>query len=183
MALHDTETIPARGSGNPDLRVTVVRIAPASTFEKAMHGGNSTKGDPRRQIAARIDHTAPTLAHVQSFSARVLARGRATSWPNSVHEQHARAMIVFQIVDVGLETCSVGDADTGTRASLVRNDDPLVAVGIEYMRLLWLWLWLRSLRLQYLLRLLCRLLWFCLLRILSLFRLRLSLLRVLQLLF
>lgn len=181
MALHNTETIPARGSGNPDLRVTVVRIAPASTFEKAMHGGNSTKGDPRRQIAVRIDHTAPTLAHVQSFSARVLARGRATSWPNSVHEQHARAMIVFQIVDVGLETCSVGDADTGTRASLVRNDDPLVAVGIEYMRLLWLWL--RSLRLQYLLRLLCRLLWFCLLRILSLFRLRLSLLRVLQLLF
>jgi hypothetical protein len=183
LALHNTETIPARGSGNPDLRVTVVRIAPASTFEKAMHGGNSTKGDPRRQIAVRIDHTAPTLAHVQSFSARVLARGRATSWPNSVHEQHARAMIVFQIVDVGLETCSVGDADTGTRASLVRNDDPLVAVGIEYMRLLWLWLWLRSLRLQYLLRLLCRLLWFCLLRILSLFRLRLSLLRVLQLLF
>jgi hypothetical protein len=181
LALHDTETIPARGSGNPDLRVTVVRIAPASTFEKAMHGGNSTKGDPRRQIAVRIDHTAPTLAHVQSFSARVLARGRATSWPNSVHEQHARAMIVFQIVDVGLETCSVGDADTGTRASLVRNDDPPVAVGIEYMRLLWLWL--RSLRLQYLLRLLCRLLWFCLLRILSLFRLRLSLLRVLQLLF
>jgi hypothetical protein len=181
LALHNTETIPARGSGNPDLRVTVVRIAPASTFEKAMHGGNSTKGDPRRQIAVRIDHTAPTLAHVQSFSARVLARGRATSWPNSVHEQHARAMIVFQIVDVGLETCSVGDADTGTRASLVRNDDPLVAVGIEYMRLLWLWL--RSLRLQYLLRLLCRLLWFCLLRILSLFRLRLSLLRVLQLLF
>jgi hypothetical protein len=181
LALHNTETIPARGSGNPDLRVTVVRIAPASTFEKAMHGGNSTKGDPRRQIAVRIDHTAPTLAHVQSFSARVLARGRATSWPNSVHEQHARAMIVFQIVDVGLETCSVGDADTGTRASLVRNDDPLVAVGIEYMRLLWLWL--RSLRLQYLLRLLCRLLWFCLLRILSLFRLRLSLLPVLQLLF
>ena len=183
MALHYTETIPACSSGNPDLRVTVVRIAPASTLEKAVHGGNTTKGDPRRQIAARVDHAAPTLAHVQSFSARVLARGRATSWPNAVHEQHARAMIVFQIVDVGLKTCSVGDADTGTRASLVRNDDPLVAVGIEYMRLLWLWLWLRSLRLQYLLRLLCRLLWFCLLRILSLFRLRLSLLRVLQLLF
>jgi len=181
LALHNTETIPARGSGNPDLRVTVVRIAPASTFEKAMHGGNSTKGDPRRQIAARIDHTAPTLAHVQSFSARVLARGRATSWPNSVHEQHARAMIVFQIVDVGLEACRVGDADTGTCASLVRNDNALVAVGIEYMRLLWLWL--RSLRLQYLLRLLCRLLWFCLLRILSLFCLWLSLQRVLQLLF
>jgi hypothetical protein len=153
LALHNTETIPARGSGNPDLRVTVVRIAPASTLEKAVHGGNTAKGDPRRQIASRIDHAAPTLAHVQSFSARVLARGRATSWPNSVHEQHARAMIVFQIVDVGLETCSVGDADTGTRASLVRNDDPLVAVGIEYMRLLWLWL-LRSLRLLYLRRLL-----------------------------
>jgi hypothetical protein len=62
-------------------------------------------------------------------------------------------MIVFQIVDVGLEACRVGDADTGTCASLVRNDNALVAVGIEYMRLLWLWL-LRSLRLLYLRRLL-----------------------------
>lgn len=181
MALHNTETIPASRSGNPDLRVAVVRIAPASTFEKAMHGGNSTKGDPRRQIAARIDHAAPTLAHVQSFSARVLARGRATSWPNAVHEQHARAMIVFQIVDVGLETCSVGDADTGTRASLVRDDDAPVAIGIEYIRLLRLRL--RSLRLLHRLSLLWLLLRFRLLRILSLFRLRLSLLRVLQLLF
>ena len=179
MALHNAETIPASRSGNPDLRVAVVRIAPASTFEKAMHGGNSTKGDPRRQIAARIDHAAPTLAHVQSFSARVLARGRATSWPNAVHEQNARAMIVFQIIDVGLETCSVGDADTGTRASLVRDDDAPVAIGIEYMR----WLRLRSLRLLHLLSLLWLLLRFGLLRILSLCRLRLRLLRILQLLF
>jgi hypothetical protein len=179
LALHNTETIPACRSGNPDLRVTVVRIAPASPLEKAVHGGNTTKGDPRRQIAARVDHAAPTLAHVQSFSARVLARGRATSWPNAVHEEHARAMIVFEIVDVRLKTCSVGDADTSTRASLVRNDEALVAVGIEYMRLLRL----RLLRLLYLLRLLRLLLRFRLLRILSLFCLRLSLLRVLQSLF
>jgi len=90
-------------------------------------------------------------------------------------------MIVFQIVDVGLKARSVGDANTGTRTCLVRNDEALVAVGIKHMRLLWLQL--RCLRLLYLLRLRWLLLRFRLLRILSLFRLRLSLLRVLRLLF
>jgi len=181
LALHKAEALTARGSGHPDLRMTVIRIAPAPTLKEAVRGCNATEGDRRRQVATRVDYTASTLAHVQSFSARVLARRRATSWPNAVHEQHARAVIVFQIVDVGLEARSVGDADTGTRASLVRDDDALVTVGIEDMRLLWLQL--RSLRLLYLLRLPWLLLRFRLLRILSLFRLRLSLRRVLRLLF
>jgi hypothetical protein len=158
--------------------VTVIRIAPASTLKKAVRGRNTTKSDPRRQIAARIDHAAPTLAHVQSFPARMFARGRATSRPNAIHEQHASAVIVFQIVYVGLEARGIGDADAGTRTCFMGNDDAFVAIGIKRM---WLFrLRLRSLRLLYLLSLL----WLPrfllrLLRILRLFSLR----RLLRLLF
>ena len=129
--------IPARGGSNADLRVTVVRIAPASALEEAVHARDVTEGYPTGQIAARIDHAAPTLAHVQSFAAWVLARGRATSRPNAIHEEHARAMIVFQIVDVGLEARGICNTNTSTGAGFVRNDNTRrVAVGVERVRLL-----------------------------------------------
>ena len=78
-------------------------------------------------------------------------------------------MIVFQIVYVGLEACSICDADAGTRAGFMRNDDAFVAIGIKRVRSFRLRL-RRSLRLLYLLSLL----W--------LLRLLLRLLRILRLL-
>jgi hypothetical protein len=48
-------------------------MTPASTFEKTVCGGNLAQSDSIGQIAARIDLPPPSLAHVQSFSAGMLA--------------------------------------------------------------------------------------------------------------
>ena len=41
-------------------------------------------------------------------------------------------MVVFQIVDISLETRSMSDADASTRARLVRYNDPCaVPVGVK----------------------------------------------------
>ncbi|MGB8610839.1 MAG: hypothetical protein WCD60_04220 [Pseudolabrys sp.] len=107
----------------------------------------------------------------------MLARGRATSRPNAIHEEHARAMFVFQIVDVGLEARGICNTNTSTGAGFVRNDNTRrVAVGVERVRLL-----CRRLRLLRLPRHLFRLLLlFHLLLILRLSRLLLCLLRLLR---
>src|SRR6188474_1153228 len=86
-----------------DLHMPVVGIAPAPTFKQTMRGRDLTQLGARRQFAARIDHPAPQLADVECLATRVLAGSRTTAGPDPAHEQHAYAVIVFQIVDVGLE--------------------------------------------------------------------------------
>src|SRR5262249_7199177 len=66
---HDADAISAGGGGNIDLGVAIVRIAPAPAFEQTVRSGDPTESDATGQIAARIDHAAPALAHVQGFSA------------------------------------------------------------------------------------------------------------------
>ncbi len=114
--------------------MAVIRIAPAAAFEEAVRSGDPSERDATRQIATRIDDAAPTLAHIQGFSARVLACRRTMPGPDAAHEQHARAVIVFQIIDVGLETCSVGNANAGFRACLEGYHD-VVAVSVDHARL------------------------------------------------
>src|SRR4026208_2496967 len=86
-----------------DLHMPVVGIAPAPTFKQTMRGRDLTQLGAPRQFTARIDHPAPQLADVECLAARVLAGSRTTAGPDSAHEQHAYAVIVFQIVDVGME--------------------------------------------------------------------------------
>src|SRR4029078_11563442 len=86
-----------------DLHMPVVGIAPAPTFKQTMRGRDLTQRGARRQFTAVIDHPAPLLADVECLATRVLARSRTTAAPDTAHEQHAYAVIVFQIVDVGLE--------------------------------------------------------------------------------
>ena len=45
---------------------------------------------------------------------------------NATHEQHARAVIVFQIVDIGLKTPGIGDANASTCTCLGGYDDTLL---------------------------------------------------------
>jgi hypothetical protein len=129
----DADPIPAGGGGNTDLGVAIVRITPAPTFKETVRSGDLTEGNAPRQVAAWINHAAPTLAHVQSFSARVFTSRRTMAGPNAVHKQHARAVIVFQVIDIGLETCGISDANASMRACLERYDDTnsFVPVGVE----------------------------------------------------
>lgn len=76
-------------------------------------------------------------------------------------------MIVFQIVYVSLEACSICDADASTCAGFARNDDSFIAIGIKRV-------WSFRLRLRRSLRQLY------LLSLLSLLRLLLRLLRILR---
>jgi hypothetical protein len=99
-------------------------MTPAPAFNEAVCGRNPTQGGAIGQIAARIDRAAPALANVQCFSTRVLARRVTPAWPNAAHEQHARAVVVFQIIDIGSETRCVSNAYTSTRPCLGRNDNP-----------------------------------------------------------
>src|SRR5262249_19966240 len=127
---HDADAIPAGGGSNIDLGVAIVRIAPAPAFEQTVRSSDPTESDATGQIAARIDNAAPALAHVQSFSAGVFTGRRTSARPNAAHKQHARAVVLFQVIDIGLETCGVSDANASTRTSLGRYDDASsVAVG------------------------------------------------------
>ena len=130
---HDPHAIAAGCGRDSDLGVAVVGMAPSSTFKKAVRGSDLTEGNSTGQIAARIDHPAGTLAHIQSPSARVLARGRTMPGADTVHEQHASAMVIFQIIDVGLETRSVADANARFCTCLERYDDAysFVPIGIK----------------------------------------------------
>jgi hypothetical protein len=65
LLLHDTDTaIAAGGGGFADLGVAIIRITPASAFEQTVGSGDLTEGGATGQIAARINHAAPALAHV-----------------------------------------------------------------------------------------------------------------------
>jgi hypothetical protein len=89
------------------------------------------------QIAAWVNGTAPELTHVKRFPARMFAGNRTSASTNAAHEQHARAVIGFQIVDIGLKTCGISDANASTCTCLARNDDASrVAVGVERGRLM-----------------------------------------------
>ena len=61
----DADLIRAGSSGYADLRVAVIRIAPPAAFEQAVRSGNPPECGATRQIAFRINHAAPTLAHIQ----------------------------------------------------------------------------------------------------------------------
>jgi hypothetical protein len=89
----DADLIVAGSGGYANLRVAVIRIAPAAAFEEAVRSGDPSERDATRQIATRIDDAAPTLAHIQGFSARVLACRRTMPGPDAAHEQHARAVM------------------------------------------------------------------------------------------
>src|SRR5262245_53423113 len=69
----DADLVAAGSGGYANLRVAIIRIAPAAAFEEAVRSGNPPERDASRQIATRIDNAAPTLAHIQGFSARMLA--------------------------------------------------------------------------------------------------------------
>lgn len=65
QALHDADVAIAAGGGrNTDLSVTIMRITPTPAFEKTVRSGDLTEDDATGQIAARINHAAPALAHV-----------------------------------------------------------------------------------------------------------------------
>jgi hypothetical protein len=76
LLLHEAHRPPsaARRRGHTDLGMTIIGITPASAFEQTMRCSDLTKGNPARQIAALIDHTATRLTNVQRFSAWMLAR-------------------------------------------------------------------------------------------------------------
>jgi hypothetical protein len=96
-------------------------------------GSNLTKQNAAWQVAAAINHAAPELTHVYRLSARVLAGVRAPARTNAAHKQHASAVVVFQIVDVGLEARSVTDGDAGPRAGFGRyNKTGCVAVRVGW---------------------------------------------------
>src|SRR5262249_17291716 len=80
LSLHNAQgTIDAGGSGDDDLGVTIVRIAPASSFEQAVRSCNFAQGHTAGQITARINHAAPELAHVYSLSAGLFAGNRTSA--------------------------------------------------------------------------------------------------------
>ena len=56
--------------------------------------------------------------------------------PNAAHEQHARAVVLFQVIDIRLETCGIRAANMSTRTCLSRHHDAgwLVAAGTEWAR-------------------------------------------------
>jgi len=77
---------------------------------------NLTKQNAAWQVATAINDTASELAHVQRFPARVFTGIRAMSGTNAAHKQHAGTVVVFQVVDVGLEARSITDRNAGSRA-------------------------------------------------------------------
>ena len=61
---HKKGRIAAGGSCNVNLRVTVIRIAPASALEKAVLSSDPAECDTTRQIAARVNHSTSKLAYI-----------------------------------------------------------------------------------------------------------------------
>ena len=134
---HEAHAALATGSGgDADLRVAVIRMAPAPAFEQAVRRGDAAERNTARQVTARIDDAAAALAHVERLSTRVLARRRAVAGADAAHEQHARAVVGLEIVDVGLKARGVGGADARAGAGLVRDDNAgrAIAVGIAGVR-------------------------------------------------
>src|SRR5262245_11471402 len=133
---HDANLVVAGRGSDVDLGVTIVRVAPAPAFEQSMRSGDAAERNACGQIAARLDHATPALAHVQGFSARMLACRGTMAGTDAIHEQHSRAVIVFQVVNVGLKSRGIRDADTSLRACLERdnNADRPVAVCVERAR-------------------------------------------------
>src|SRR5512143_1179879 len=67
----------------------------------------------------------------------MFTRTRTSPGPNAGHKQHAHAVIGFQIIDIGLKTCGISDANASMRACLERYDcTGCVAVGVERARLM-----------------------------------------------
>src|SRR6185295_10836541 len=119
------------GPRDTDLCVAVIGIAPSAAFEQAVPRRDLTKRGPLGQLAARIDHAAAQLADVERLSAWMLAGRRTAAGPNSTHEQHARTVIVFQIVDIGLEPRDIADTNARACPRLRRYDKTgRVAVGV-----------------------------------------------------
>src|SRR4029453_11729850 len=48
---------------------------------------------------------------------------RTSPRPNAAHEQHTRTVVLFQIIDIRLETSGISDADPSTRTCFGRHDD------------------------------------------------------------
>jgi hypothetical protein len=94
-------------------------------------GSNLTKQDAAWQVATAINDPAPELTHVQRLSAWVFAGIRAMPGTNAAHKQHAGTVIVFQIVDVGLEARSVTDRNAGSRAGFGRDNGTGCCVAIR----------------------------------------------------
>src|SRR5262245_18935699 len=67
----------------------------------------------------------------------MLACRRTMPGPDATHEQHAHAVIVFQVMDVGLETCSVGNANAAFCASfeVYPHAISFIAVRIDHAQL------------------------------------------------
>ena len=65
LLLHDPgAAFRTGGSGDVDLGMTIVRIAPASPFEQTVRSSYFAHGHTPRQIAARINDAAPELAYI-----------------------------------------------------------------------------------------------------------------------
>ena len=116
MSPHDAGSlVTAISCRRPKLDVAVVRVAPAPAFEQAMRGSNLRKRSARRQMATRVHDAATKLAHIQCPSAWVHAGTRTTAGTNTAHEENAGAVVVFEVINVGLEPCPVSNINTRTR--------------------------------------------------------------------
>src|SRR4051812_45167597 len=123
--------IAARTGRRIDLGVTIVRIAPAAAFEQFVRGSDVSEGTRTGQTAARVNHAASELAHVYGLSARVLARTRAMTASNASHKQYARAVIILQIVDIGLKALGIADVNASTCTHFGFDDTALIAVRVK----------------------------------------------------
>ena len=83
-------------------------------------------------MAAAVHHPAAQLANIQRFAAWVKARDRTMPWANAAHKEDASTIIIFQVIDIGLEPRCKSSRDTGTRACFERCNDPRrVTVGVN----------------------------------------------------
>ena len=83
-------------------------------------------------MATAVHDPAAQLANIQRFAAWVKARDRTVSGANATHKEDAGTVIVFQVVDIGLEARRISGRDTGMRASFARCNDPRrVTVGVN----------------------------------------------------
>ena len=67
-------------------------------------------------MATRVHYAATKLAHIQCLSAWMHAGRRTSSRTHAAHEENAGAVVVFQVINIGLEPRRVSNADTCTRA-------------------------------------------------------------------
>src|SRR5262249_6326905 len=67
----------------------------------------------------------------------MFAGNRTSAGTNAAHEQHARAVAVFQVINIGLETRRISHANARACTGLGRYDNAgCVAIGVDRARML-----------------------------------------------